>query len=203
MPKQEEYAPGNTPPPSVEDWAFEGHLTVSQHKALNDFRQTLEGLMNTKDTLATKDDKTLLRFMRARQFDVKKAMKMVMDDYAWRQEIAGRQFSLPMFPNIIPFIKNRLVYLAGLDKQGRPVLVLKNAEMYPRKVSDIMEVANFFIFYVESLVKYVESLGYREFVAIGDMKGCPCRKISVYPYRNFWLNCCKIISQKRFVMHLW
>jgi len=167
----EQYAPGNTPPAIVEDWAFLGHLTVQQDERLKEFRRMLLEHANTKDNLGKANDLELLRFLRAREFNLKKAMKMVLDDVEWRREVAGRKLSFQTFPRIAAFAKNRLVRLAGKDKDGRPVLVLRSGEMFPRKVPDIMEVVNFFIFYVEHLKKYVDSLGFSEFVAIADMKG--------------------------------
>ncbi|KAH9251313.1 hypothetical protein BASA81_010724 [Batrachochytrium salamandrivorans] len=170
-PVVEVYAPGNTPPASVEDWAFFGHLTVSQQAALSEFRQVLLDNTSTKGNLATKDDQTLLRYMRARQFDVKKAMKMVQGDLEWRQEIAGKRFTKDMFPNVLTALDKRLLRMSGLDRQGRPVIVLQLSQFFPRKMSDVMEVVNFFIYYVGFFQSYVEGLGYYEFAAIADMKG--------------------------------
>jgi hypothetical protein len=93
MAPAEEYAPGNTAPPIVEDWAFLGHLTVKQNDSLVAFRAALVSTPATKNNLATKDDSALLRFMRARQFDVKKAMKMVLDDLEWRTFLVFLVFS--------------------------------------------------------------------------------------------------------------
>lgn len=170
-PAQEAYAPGNTPPSCVEDWAFLGHLTVSQHQALQDFRQLLQDNASTRDNIGKKSDATLLRFLRARQFDLKKTMKMVMDDLEWRLEIANKRISRDQQQHILPFIASRLIRASGLDRQGRLVLILSLNQVFPKKVSDIMEIVSFFIFYMESVVKYVTELGFTEFTAIGDMKG--------------------------------
>ena len=167
----EQYAEGNTPPPVVEDWGFLGHLTVAQRQRLDEFRSTLNSFERTRDTLGKASDLEVLRFLRAREFNVKKAMKLVSDDIDWREEIAGRKLTMSSFPTMLGFVKNRLVRLAGKDKSGRPVVVLRSGEMFPRKVSDIMEVVNFFIFYVESLKKHIDSCGFSEFVAIADMAG--------------------------------
>jgi len=167
----EEYAPGNSPPAIVEDWGFLGHLTVVQAERLKEFREVLQSNSMTRDNLGKASDKHLLRFMRAREFNIKKAMKMVIEDVEWRREIAGRKMSLSSFPKVAEFVQNGLVRLIGKDKDGRALLVVRPAALFPRKVPDMMEFVNFFIFYVESLVKYVDSLGFTEFTAIGDMKG--------------------------------
>lgn len=170
MPPPEQYAPGNTPPKCVEDWAFLGHLTVQQQDRLTEFREALLANPLTQSNIGKASDLQLLRFMRAREFNIKKAMKLVLDDVEWRQQIAGRKLNIEMFPNLSVFVKNRLVRLVGKDKNGRPIVALRNGEMFPRKVPDIMEVVNFFIFYMEHLKKHVDSLGFSEFVAIADMK---------------------------------
>lgn len=148
-----------------------GHLTVQQNDRLGEFRETLKSNDRTKDNLAKSPDVQLLRFLRAREFNIKKAMKMVEDDVDWRREIAGKKISIASFPSVIKFVENRLVRLGGKDKDGRPFLILRSGEMFPRQVKDVMEVVNFFIFYVENIKKYVDSCGFTEFTAIGDMSG--------------------------------
>jgi len=116
-------------------------------------------------------DKQLLRFMRAREFNVKKALKLLEDDVEWRKANAGRKIHHSMTEHVMPFLAKRLVRVCGRDKSGRPVVVLRNGEFFPRRVKDSMEVVNIFIFFVEGLVQLIEACGFMEFTAIADMGG--------------------------------
>jgi SOS response regulatory protein OraA/RecX len=63
-----------------------GDLTQSQQDTLSKFREILseQGLLRKRD-----DDHTLLRFLRARGFDVTKAKAMYEAMLDWRREIGA------------------------------------------------------------------------------------------------------------------
>ncbi|THH03123.1 hypothetical protein EW146_g10503 [Bondarzewia mesenterica] len=63
-------------------------LTPQQQKALQRLRNEIneEKLYQEGDTLDS-DDRTLLRFLRARDFDVKTAKKMLVDCLKWRRTV--------------------------------------------------------------------------------------------------------------------
>ena len=64
-----------------------GNLTPEQQKALDDFRELLksEGLF----VVERGDDATLLRFLRARKFDIKLAKDMFAACEKWRKEFGA------------------------------------------------------------------------------------------------------------------
>lgn len=63
-----------------------GDLTQSQQDTLNRFREILtgQGLLRKKD-----DDNQLLRFLRARGFDIPKAKAMFEAMLDWRREVGA------------------------------------------------------------------------------------------------------------------
>ncbi|UZJ50741.1 hypothetical protein CBS101457_000061 [Exobasidium rhododendri] len=68
----------------------EGHLNTTQQEAFNDLKEQVEQELgkNSSSSSSIKwyDDTTLLRFLRARSFNVPKALKQFMDTDTWRRE---------------------------------------------------------------------------------------------------------------------
>jgi hypothetical protein len=73
----------------------EGHLDSTQQTAFDDFKAQVEEKLGEKSSSSSSstpptdkwyDDTTLLRFLRARSFNVPRAMKQFMDTDAWRKE---------------------------------------------------------------------------------------------------------------------
>jgi len=62
----------------------------NQHDILKQFRNILteEDILHDGDTIGT-DDGTLLRFLRARKFNLKDAKKMFADCQEWRKSVEG------------------------------------------------------------------------------------------------------------------
>lgn len=166
------YAGKNTPPILVEDWGFFTHLTTQQEERLREFRAALEAQEETRLNGVSKwPDQQLLRFMRARDFNVKKALRMINDDLEWRKLFAGRRLERALFAQVFEFHLKGLVKYAGKDKDGRPVVILRTGRFFPRRVRDMMEIVNFFVLYVEGLAQLCDSWGFTEFTAIADMDG--------------------------------
>jgi len=97
-----------------------GHLTPDQQQKLATFRKQLEEDGYTQRM----DDPTLLRFLRARKFDVDKAYIMFTDCEKWRKE-----FGVDEIVKTFKFDENPLVtayyprYYHKTDKDGRPVYI--------------------------------------------------------------------------------
>lgn len=107
-----------TRPMKPEEWGFPGWLTPDQEKALAELRETLlkQHVFSQKTLMPDKD---LLRFLRARDFNVKKTFDMLGADLEWRKAFEGCVFRQPDFPNIWNFAKNGALYRAGTDVSFR------------------------------------------------------------------------------------
>ncbi|KAK5661742.1 hypothetical protein OQA88_9843 [Cercophora sp. LCS_1] len=99
-----------------------GHLTAAQQAQVHQLRLMLEAEGYTKrlDTL------TLLRFLRARKFDVNLAKQMFVDTEAWRKE-TDLDNTVPTwdYPEKEKIFKYYPQYYHKTDKDGRPVYIEK------------------------------------------------------------------------------
>lgn len=99
-----------------------GHTTPEQDAKVEQFRSELEQLGYTErlDTL------TLLRFLRARKFDVAAAKTMFVECEKWRKEFGTddlpRTFDYKEKPEVFKFYPQ---YYHKTDKDGRPVYIEK------------------------------------------------------------------------------
>ncbi|KAI6780748.1 CRAL-TRIO domain-containing protein [Emericellopsis cladophorae] len=97
-----------------------GHLTEGQIAQVHQLRMMLEaeGLTKRLDTL------TLLRFLRARKFDVEAAKKMFVDCEKWREEIKLDEL-VPVwdYPEKAEISKYYKQFYHKTDKDGRPVYI--------------------------------------------------------------------------------
>ncbi|PRT54859.1 SEC14 cytosolic factor [Wickerhamiella sorbophila] len=95
-----------------------GHLTPEQEKALNHLRDLLTAHGHTERM----DDATLLRFLRARKFDVGKAMEMYQACEKWREEFGTNtileDFTYPEKGEVMKYYPQ---FYHKTDKDGRPV----------------------------------------------------------------------------------
>ncbi|RKU42495.1 S14 cytosolic factor [Coniochaeta pulveracea] len=97
-----------------------GHLTAQQQAQVHQLRLMLENEGYTKrlDTI------TLLRFLRARKFDVELAKKMFVECEKWRNEVKLDE-TLPNwdYPEKEEMFKYYPQYYHKTDKDGRPVYI--------------------------------------------------------------------------------
>lgn len=99
---------------------FPGHLTAAQQAQVHQLRLMLEseGYTQRLDTI------TLLRFLRARKFDVNLSKKMFVDTEKWREETHLDEI-LPNwdYPEKEQMFKYYPQYYHKTDKDGRPVYI--------------------------------------------------------------------------------
>jgi CRAL/TRIO, N-terminal domain len=101
-------------PTKPEEWGFPGFLTPDQMKALDELRERLlkENVFSKKSLMT---DPHLLRFLRARDFNTKKAFDMIVGDLEWRKAFEGVTFKASDFPCIYKFANSGALYRAGYD----------------------------------------------------------------------------------------
>ncbi|EGN92148.1 hypothetical protein SERLA73DRAFT_191594 [Serpula lacrymans var. lacrymans S7.3] len=100
-----------------------------QEKVLETFRRELfeEGILQEGDSIGT-DDGTLLRFLRARKFDLRESKKMIKNCQHWRKTVSGIGID-ELYKQIDPFdypgreevFKSWSMYFHKTDKKGRPL----------------------------------------------------------------------------------
>ncbi|KAJ5235670.1 Cellular retinaldehyde binding/alpha-tocopherol transport [Penicillium citrinum] len=119
-PKYDQYDFPTTAPDAVS--GHPGHTTPEQDAKVHQLRTMLEqeGYTERLDTL------TLLRFLRARKFDVELAKQMFINTEKWRKEFGTDDlpatFEYPEKPEVFKFYPQ---YYHKTDKDGRPLYIEK------------------------------------------------------------------------------
>ncbi|KAJ3678226.1 hypothetical protein LUZ60_002029 [Juncus effusus] len=113
------------------------------------------------------DNFTLRRFLRARDLDINKAASLFLKHKKWRTE------SVPNGSISESEIKNELVqekmYMQGLDKKGRPILVAFGAKHDCSK-RQMNEFKRFVTYFLDKACSRMPS-GQEKFICIADLKG--------------------------------
>jgi len=91
----------------------------------------------------------LLRFIRARDFDLKAACEMLIADLKWRKEMNVEKITEDDVPNEIK--SGKLIILPAKTKTGRPVMILFGGLNNPQ-TRDMKEAVKFAIFSVEKIL---------------------------------------------------
>ncbi|KAJ3187540.1 cytosolic factor, phosphatidylinositol/phosphatidylcholine transfer protein [Gaertneriomyces sp. JEL0708] len=136
-----------------------GHLTAEQQATLETFKAELaaEGYYDP----AKHDDNILLRFLRARKFDLKASKKMWIDFINWRREFKTdtilQDFDEKEFPEW-PVVKQLYPrYYHKTDKIGRPIYVEQLGGVDYQKLMSITTVDKMLrnhVYEYEKLVAY-------------------------------------------------
>ncbi|KAG9315901.1 CRAL-TRIO domain-containing protein [Chiua virens] len=104
-------------------------LSTEQVDTLNVFREQVfaEGILHEGDSIGT-DDSTLLRFLRARKFNLNESKKMLKNCQHWRKTVSGigidelKDRMDPFdYPGREEVFKSWSMYFHKIDKKGRPV----------------------------------------------------------------------------------
>ncbi|GMF06052.1 unnamed protein product [Ambrosiozyma monospora] len=107
-------------PPALKQTGYLGYLTDSEKSSLEQLRMLLDAEGFTKRL----DDATLLRFLRARKFDIMKAKKMFEECEEWRKTYGTdtilEDFHYTEKKDVAKYYPQ---YYHKTDKDGRPVYI--------------------------------------------------------------------------------
>lgn len=95
-------------------------LTEKQLAVLDEFKAEVGKYeMSEEEKLFYLDDMCLLRYLRARDFHIDKAHKMIIDTIEWRRLHKPELITLQ---EVEVMARTGCVYINGLDKKGRPII---------------------------------------------------------------------------------
>ncbi|KIM24222.1 hypothetical protein M408DRAFT_331869 [Serendipita vermifera MAFF 305830] len=101
-----------------------GNLSAEQQTTLDKFRHDLSNDANFPWTPARHGDATLLRFLRARKFDLALSKKMIYDAEQWRKDFGVdelvKNFQFPEKKEVDKYYPQ---YYHKTDKDGRPIYI--------------------------------------------------------------------------------
>ncbi|XP_041989466.1 phosphatidylinositol/phosphatidylcholine transfer protein SFH9-like [Salvia splendens] len=130
----------------------EAFLDEGEEKAVNGFRQVLI----ERDLLPARQDDyhTLLRFLKARKFDLDKTLHMWEEMLKWRQE-NGVDSVLQDF--VYEELEEVQLYYPhgyhGVDKGGRPLYIERLGKVEPNKLMSVTTVDRFLKYHVQGFEK--------------------------------------------------
>lgn len=121
---------------------WHGNLNESQQLAYNTFKQKVEaeyGPCSSSETWF--DEVTLLRFLRARRFDVEKAIEQFTATDSWRKEIGLEHlFRTCSADELAQSRRHYPRFLGRRDKHGRPIFVLRPGSLDSERQKEMFSI---------------------------------------------------------------
>ncbi|CAM6105613.1 unnamed protein product [Calypogeia fissa] len=138
-------------------------MEISELRPVSELRDTVIDL-ESEERLKEVDDATLLRFLKARNMDVAKASEMFIKDWRWRGQFAPKGFIAE--DEISRQLLAEKAFLQGLDRKGRPLMILIGAKHFS-KGRDMDEFKRYCFYCIERVIASMPA-GVEQFVTIFD-----------------------------------
>ncbi|XP_057964857.1 phosphatidylinositol/phosphatidylcholine transfer protein SFH9 isoform X2 [Malania oleifera] len=125
---------------------------AEEEKAVNAFRQ----ILIEKDLLPARHDDyhTLLRFLKARKFDLDKTVHMWAEMLNWRKENAVNSILKGFTFDEYEYVQHYYPHgYHGTDKEGRPVYIERLGKVEPSKLMSVTTVDRFLKYHVQGFEK--------------------------------------------------
>ncbi|KAL2903713.1 Phosphatidylinositol transfer protein 3 [Bienertia sinuspersici] len=124
-------------------------------------------LLSQHPSIKEVDDLMIRRFLRARNLDVDKASSLLSNYFSWRRSFVPNNYISPS--EICNELLHDKVFMQGVDKQGRPIVVTYGARHKPSK-SGTDEFQRFAVYCLDKIcTRMIE--GQEKFVCIADLEG--------------------------------
>lgn len=146
------------------------NLDKSQLNILEKYRMTFPGI----------DDNTLCRFLKARGFNLDKAEALLKEALEWRESTKPE---LITFTEVEKWANVRIVIRHGQDKQGRPLLILRNDRYIPKNI-DLFEFEKYVLYVLEKSISEMPP-NVDTFCIISDMKEAKLSNFNLSHTRHF------------------
>ncbi|KAH9261131.1 hypothetical protein BASA81_000835 [Batrachochytrium salamandrivorans] len=173
------FGPEAVPPPpgfvyvNPTPWGYLGHLSIQEQQVLEAMREKPYTCMEHAQGKYKIDDECLLRFLRARKFDLEKADKMFTAHLQWRDKF----MPMSLTPNDISQVLGMGVARFGpYSKQGQPVIIIKVGQFDPNAFASVELFTKYCAFFFERGVAKLAAHGNDKAVLFFDMNGWSLRK---------------------------
>ncbi|KAK9117722.1 hypothetical protein Sjap_016669 [Stephania japonica] len=111
----------------------------------------------------------LRRFLRARDLDIEKASAMFLNYMKWRREFVPKGFISES--EVSRELAQDKVFMQGVDKKGRPIVLVLGRKHYPHPGKGGIEEFKRFLVYVLDKISERIPIGQEKFTGIGDVGG--------------------------------